>query len=131
MTAVDALFSDPRIDRVLDALWQVPGWPKDPGRDESYVRSLMVEFPSLDLAEEVHGWAVWLLDNPDVLKGKVNWRSRFRTWAKKEVGWGRDRRERAGTGGRKPVAGQGRGGGGTGTLRTHEQWGDYSGPVEW
>jgi hypothetical protein len=117
---IDALFSDPKVDVVIAALHEVPGWPTDTAADEAFVRSLIAEFPTTDLAEATRAWATWLLDNPQ--KGKVNWRSRFRNWCKNGLRYEREGRDRraTGSGGRVGGVGTGRpqGHGGHGTPTT-------------
>lgn len=94
---VDALFGDPNVDPVIEALSTVKGWPSDQVVDEEFVRSLQAEYPGVDLVAAIGDWKVWLLDNQQVYGKKVNWRSRFRTWVKNGVLYGRERRERRGT----------------------------------
>lgn len=98
----ELLFGQPdKADVLVEALWSVPGWPKDLVRDREFAQQLIREFPSMHLPNAVADWKTWLLDHPEVGTGgkkKVNWRSRFRTWCKNGVRYARDRRERQGSG---------------------------------
>jgi hypothetical protein len=89
----EGLFAAPE-DAVLDELWRVAGWPKDPAKDEAFVRELRRQFPQVDLVEESRRWALWMLDKAP--KGKVRHRDRFRNWCKGAVAYrgagGGDRR---------------------------------------
>ena len=98
----EILFGQPDMaDVLVEALWKVPGWPKDRDRDREFAHQLIREFPTMHLPNAVQDWQTWLLDHPEVGatgKKKVNWRSRFRTWCKNGVRYAQDRRERQGSG---------------------------------
>lgn len=80
----DALFDDP-VDPILAELWRVPGWPKDPAKDEAFVRELLRQYPTIDLVSEIRKWAAWMLDHDS--KGKVRHRARFHEWCRRAVEW--------------------------------------------
>ena len=62
----------------LSLLKSIPNYPFNFERDLSFIRDLLVDFPTLDLKQKIKDWKTWLLDkNP---KGKINYRSRLRRW---------------------------------------------------
>ncbi len=67
---------------VLAHLDSIEGYQFDFDTDLDFVHSLSVDFPSLDLAEQIKSWKTWLWDNRKDLKGKVNYRLRLRNWLK-------------------------------------------------
>jgi hypothetical protein len=69
----------------LHLLKSISAYPFDFQKDLAFIRDLLVDFPTLDLAKEIKDWKTWLLDNK--LKGKINFRSRLRKWLSKSVGY--------------------------------------------
>ncbi|MBW1928896.1 MAG: helix-turn-helix domain-containing protein [Deltaproteobacteria bacterium] len=67
----------------LNLLKSIPGYPFNFEKDLSFLRDLLVDFPTLDFQEEIKAWKTWLLDKN--LKGKINYRSRFRKWLQNSV----------------------------------------------
>jgi len=101
---------------LLGLLKSIPGYPFDFERDLAFIRDLLVDFPALDLEQEIKDWKVWLLDKN--LKGKINYRSRLRKWLKKTIAYGKEREHAVRTGSSeqkdadpaRPVCPTGRGG---------------------
>lgn len=75
----------PKILQVLRELKAIKGYPFDFRKDLDFVRDLTVEFPTLDLLEEVKKWRTYKLDKP--LKAKSNPRLQFRNWLQKALEW--------------------------------------------
>lgn len=69
--------------KVLRELRNIRGYPLDVEKDLSFVRSLLIDFPELDLLEEVKRFSVYKLDKP--FKANANPRSQLRNWCKKAV----------------------------------------------
>lgn len=69
---------------LLAHLDSIEGYQFDLDTDFDFVHSFSVDFPSLDLIEQIKGWKTWLWDNRKDLKGKVNYRLRLRNWLKIE-----------------------------------------------
>ena len=62
----------------LNFLKSIPDYPFNFAKDLSFLRDLIVDFPTIELIEDLKKWKTWLLDKN--LKGKVNYRSRLRKW---------------------------------------------------
>ena len=97
-----SLFRDTRFDLLLEELWQVKGWPQDATKDDALIRSLVRQYPSLNLIEEIRQWAVWMQEHES--KKKVNHRVRLQRWCSNAVQWRSDRRL-GGKGARPAIAG--------------------------
>ena len=70
----------------LNRLRAVAEYPFDYGKDLAYLRTLALDFPQVDVCEEVAGWCVWVLDHP--LKKTSNPRSQLRTRCTKAIEFG-------------------------------------------
>jgi hypothetical protein len=70
---------------ILNKLKAVSGYPFDYAKDLEFIRELAVDYPAIDILEQVKKYAVWLLDNP--YKAKSNPRLQFRNWCKNSVKW--------------------------------------------
>ncbi len=82
------LFTDPVLENerhLLHALKTIPKYPFDYDTDMAFIQTLLVEFPTVNLYDQIKAWATWLLDNP--LKKNSNPRSRLRNWCKNSVSW--------------------------------------------
>lgn len=79
-----------RIEReVLVILRNTPGYDFEYSQDLAYIRELAVDFPRLDLLEEVKNWRVHKEDKP--LKKNGNHRPGLRTWMGKAVDFGHEK----------------------------------------
>ena len=54
----------------LNRLRSVEGYHFDYGKDLAYLRQLTLDFPQVDVLEQVAGWAAWTLDHPLVANSK-------------------------------------------------------------
>lgn len=72
--------ADPRVAGALKVLRDLPFWPYDEAKDELLMRNLMDEFPRLDLAAEIRGFAARQLDEEP--KGGVRYRARLWNWCR-------------------------------------------------
>jgi len=70
---------------ILQTLKNVPDYPFNFEKDLNFIRSLLVEFPTLDVLEQVKAWSTWLIGKP--LKKKSNPRSQIRNWCKNALNW--------------------------------------------
>lgn len=75
---------------ILHELKQVRGYPFNSDRDLEYIRMLVVDFPTLDIREEIKKWRTYKLDKP--LEKKSNPRSQLRNWCSKAVEFAERRR---------------------------------------
>jgi len=66
--------------QILKYLKGISHYPFDYESDLEFLRTLWVDFPGVKIPEELKKWSVWLMDNRKKLKGKVNYRLRFRNW---------------------------------------------------
>lgn len=81
---ISGLCKLPEEDRLyLNLLKSIPNYPFNFERDLSFIRDLLVDFPTLDLEQEIKDWKTWLLDRK--LKGNINYRSRLRRWLKNSI----------------------------------------------
>lgn len=69
--------------KILRELHNIQGYQLDIKKDLSFIRSLLVDFPELDLLEEVKRFGVYKLDKP--FKANANPRSQLRNWCKKAL----------------------------------------------
>lgn len=69
----------------LNLLKNIPGYPFDYEKDLDYIRKLLVDYPSVNIIEQLKGYSTWLLDHP--YKAKSNPRLQFRNWCKNTVEW--------------------------------------------
>ena len=81
---------------ILNKLQSISGYPFDYIKDLSFTRDLAVDYPTIDILEQVKKYSVWLLDNP--YKAKSNPRLQFRNWCKNSVKWGDKKDYRASRG---------------------------------
>lgn len=75
---------------ILNILKNIPNYPFDYEKDLSFIRLLAVDFPTVDILEQVKKYSTWLLDKP--LKKKSNPRSQLRNWCKNSVKWGENQK---------------------------------------
>jgi len=68
---------------VLKTLSQVENYPFDYEKDLQFIRDLSVEFPEIDICEEIKKWRTYKIDKP--LKKKNNPRLQLRNWMAKAV----------------------------------------------
>lgn len=59
------------------------GYPYECEKDEKYFGKLLLEFPKLDIEEELKQYHAWILDQPSWKK--ISYRSRFRQWLKRSI----------------------------------------------
>lgn len=59
------------------------GYPYEWEKDEKYFGKLLLEFPELDIEEELKQYHAWILDQPSWKK--ISYRSRFRQWLKRSI----------------------------------------------
>lgn len=83
---------------ILSELRKVQRYPLDTPKDLDFIRSLSLDFPTLDILAEAKKWRAYKLDKP--LAPKSNPRSQFRNWCDKAVKWQAERSERDGRNGR-------------------------------
>lgn len=74
---------------ILKELKDVLNYPFDFSQDLDFARTLMIEFPTLDLLTEVKKWRTYKRDKP--LKPKSNARLQLRNWCEKAVQWQKER----------------------------------------
>lgn len=67
---------------ILNFLKGISKYPYNYQTDLEFLRTLWVDFPGIKILEELKKWKVWLMDARVRLRGKVNYRSRFRNWLK-------------------------------------------------
>jgi len=84
----------------LKLLKSIPGYPFNFEKDLPFIRDLLVDFPSLNLAMEIRDWKTWLMDKR--LTGRINYRSRLRRWVKNSIRYKEKDNERHPIQGRKP-----------------------------
>lgn len=65
---------------LLGLLKSIPGYPFEYEKELGVIRDFLVDFPTLELGDEIKDWKTWMMDNN--LKGNVNYRSRLRRWMK-------------------------------------------------
>lgn len=81
---------------ILKTLKGIEGYPLDYKTDLEYIRQLLVDFPQINIREEIRKFATYKLDKP--LKKKSNPRLQIRNWMtnaekfKKEGGNHRERK---------------------------------------
>lgn len=109
---VDALFGDPRVDAIIEALHRIDGWPADPAGDDRLARDLLAKYPSVDLVRGIAQWDVWRLTHEVPVK---SWKGRIQTWFREQTRHGLERR--ANRTGPRPL-GAGVGGAGSGVPRS-------------
>jgi predicted phage replisome organizer len=77
--------NNPFLRELLNQLKNIDNYPFDIEKDTDFINSLLVDFPTLDIKEELKKWATYKLDKP--LTKKSNARSQFRNWCKKSAEW--------------------------------------------
>jgi len=77
--------NNPFLRELLNQLKNINNYPFDIEKDTDFINSLLVDFPTLDIKEELKKWATYKLDKP--LTKKSNARSQFRNWCKKSAEW--------------------------------------------
>jgi protein gp37 len=73
---------------ILRTLQAVPGFPRDPGETIKYIRELKIEFPRVDILEEIKKKTAWWKDNP--LGKKSNPHLQLRNWMRKAQEWAQE-----------------------------------------
>lgn len=76
-----------RLDAIVAALREFPGWPADDAKDREFAYRLTRAYPGLDLDTEVQAWLIWMLDHEPKGKG-VKVRARFSNWCRNAVRYG-------------------------------------------
>lgn len=79
------IVNNPFLRECLNQLKQIKNYPFDIEKDIEFINTLLVDFPTLDIKEELKKWAIYKLDKP--LTKKSNARSQFRNWCKKSAEW--------------------------------------------
>ena len=79
------IVNDPFLRELLNQLKQIKNYPFDIEKDIEFINSLLVDFPSLDIKEELKKWTTYKLDKP--LTKNSNARLQFRNWCKKSAEW--------------------------------------------
>lgn len=74
---------------LLNQLKKINNYPFDIEKDTEFINSLLVDYPTLDIKEELKKWATYKLDKP--LTKKSNARSQFRNWCKNAVKWQKEK----------------------------------------
>ena len=101
---MEMLFDDTdKVDEIVNELWLVPDWPKDPAKDRALVAELQRQFPDAVLVDELQKFRVWLLAQADSRK-VVTSRGRYqrlRNWFVR-AGHGVVPQGRRSTGGSRP-----------------------------
>jgi hypothetical protein len=67
---------------ILNILASTPGYKFDWNRDLSWIRTLLVEFPLVDLPSTLRDAQTWILDHPNKVK---NFRLFFRKWLQSDI----------------------------------------------
>jgi hypothetical protein len=70
-------FEPDYLDRALECLAGVPGYPYDESLDRPLVAELLRDFPDIDLVDQIKAWRWYRVDNPARLK---NPRGALRRW---------------------------------------------------
>jgi len=76
--------------QALKELKAVPGYPFDLEKDPELLRSLMIDFPTIDPVDEIKKWRAYKLDHP--LTKKSNPRLQLRRWFENAQRWSKDER---------------------------------------
>ena len=74
----------------LKILKKIKNYPFDYPKDLEYLRSLAVDFPTVDLLTELKKWKTYKLDHP--LKKGSNARLQIRNWFENALRWNKDER---------------------------------------
>lgn len=75
---------------ILDALWDIPDWPKREFIDRRQVRRWIKRWPptdNVDLLKLVSQYDTWSADNPIGTEKNKNPRSRFEHWIERAIEW--------------------------------------------
>jgi hypothetical protein len=70
-------FESDYLERALETLAGVPGYPFDESHDRPLVSELVRDFPDIDIIDQVKAWRWYRVDNPARLK---NPRGALRRW---------------------------------------------------
>jgi len=84
---------------ILNKLKDITGYPFNYDKDLGFIRQLAVDYPAVDILEQVKSYTTWLLDNP--YKANSNPRSQFRNWCKNSIEYANKRNLKAIKGGKK------------------------------
>lgn len=96
-------FSDevtPTERLILHELKTTPSYPFDIARDLQHIRSLFVDYPTVDVLSLIKKWKSWLLEPKHQLKKSSNPRLQLRNWCENEAKWQKKRSERGGRSGK-------------------------------
>ena len=63
---------------ILRVIRDIPNYPFDYQKDIEHIRKLSLDYPDVDLLDEIKKWETWLLDKP--LKKRSNPRLQIRNW---------------------------------------------------
>lgn len=80
---------DRYIQDILNALWDIPGWPKKEAIDRRKVNQWVRKFPPevVDLLKCVEQYDTWCGDNEIGSERNKNPRSRFERWVRNAIDW--------------------------------------------
>lgn len=70
-------FEPDYLDRALESLAAVPGYPFTDKHDKPLLTELIRDFPDVDIVEQIKAWHWYRVDNPSRLK---NPRGALRRW---------------------------------------------------
>lgn len=74
----------------LKVIKEVPNYHFDYAKDIDHLRSLVIDFPKLDILNELKKWRTYKLDHP--LKKNSNARLQIRNWLENAERWNKDER---------------------------------------
>jgi hypothetical protein len=66
------------IEKFLDLLDKIDGYPYDPAKDHPFLTELLAEFPNVDLNEELIRFRLWLSECPPY--PRLRYRLLLRKW---------------------------------------------------
>jgi len=89
---------NPIEQKILNELKKVKDYPYDFNDTIKYIRELAVEFPNIDILDEIKGKVAWWHDNP--LTKKSNPHLQLRNWLKNSIKFNAERRRDLMVGGR-------------------------------
>jgi hypothetical protein len=93
------LVIDPFLLELMNNLKEVNNYPFDFDKDAEFLKALLVDFPTINIQEQIKKWAIYILDNP--FKKKSNPRSQFRNWCKNAAKWQKEKTQKQKTWGNK------------------------------
>jgi hypothetical protein len=81
---------DTYLQRVMDAIEEVPGYPFDEKQDEKFLTRKIRRYPEVDHVAAIDSWIDWLMTHP--FEKNANHRLAFNTWCQKSIEFKRDLR---------------------------------------